>query len=630
MSLSVQDQGVRFTKDIGLGTHTYNVDWSKFVRQTTPILRSRPDQSNEPGEQAISYENVWPRSQHDWKLGAGQRYFDEDDASRHRFDQSLNLEVFQRRKIGLISETVLHNTLGGSGATKGTMAGPYGYVYKGTTLKYTLSPTSTWFSVTGLGAAGKDITATGAHVYVGTASGIYRAGLGSGSASLFSAFALNGSIAWCIGAANGRLLAGNDTRLVEIDSAGAYGAVGQLDFTHPLGLCWTVIAGAPNGIYVGSAGFGSDIYLLTVNPNTGGLVPTLAMTLPVGEQMTAMIFYGGVMVLGTTRGFRLANISGDGSLIYGPLVKLGIQDGSSGHSTYPGAYAFYGRGEFVWVSWANPIWGYQGAGRIDLGRFTEPLVPAYATDLMIPPAEGWLGTGTYPSSILGFEATVPEVPARISMTFSDMYGTHNTNKAATGWFRTGQITFGTTERKSPVAFDWRTQPLPAGSSITWELSVNGGDFFEIASDDVTDSEGPTSPIAISGANAGEDFELRCTFTRGTDTTTTPWLLRWTLRTMPTPPRVDEIILPITFAGVVDGDDGFEILDNPLDGLTEYLYLKDAELQGTVLDLTIGTRTDSVKIDQIKEEVVKWNDDRTYFNGTVTLRCLTVVPVSELP
>ena len=71
---------------ISVSGHPYQVQWdetaigvwsAKFKRNTLPLLRTQADASNTPGEQSISPEQFWRRSQESWHYGSGQLHLDD-------------------------------------------------------------------------------------------------------------------------------------------------------------------------------------------------------------------------------------------------------------------------------------------------------------------------------------------------------------------------------------------------------------------------------------------------------------------------------------------------------------------------------------------------------------------------
>ena len=63
---------------VSIGGHYYGIQWdntaigvwgARFKRTSLPLLRAQADSSNTPGEQSISPEQFWRRSQETWLYG---------------------------------------------------------------------------------------------------------------------------------------------------------------------------------------------------------------------------------------------------------------------------------------------------------------------------------------------------------------------------------------------------------------------------------------------------------------------------------------------------------------------------------------------------------------------------------
>ena len=140
---------------------------------------------------------------------------------------------------------------------------------------------------------------------------------------------------------------------------------------------YTSIAASGPAIYtVGHSGIYSTIQKYTLS--TAGVMPTLtsavvAAEFPAGEIGEKLYYYLGYMMIGTSKGIRVATISPqDGSLSYGPLIV----------ETSQPVYDFAGRDRFIWAaSGVGPLDG--GLIRIDLSLEIEPLRFAYANDLQV-------------------------------------------------------------------------------------------------------------------------------------------------------------------------------------------------------------------------------------------------------
>jgi hypothetical protein len=144
-------------------------------------------------------------------------------------------------------------------------------------------------------------------------------------------------------------------------------------YTHPVNdFTYTSITSSGAAIYVtGYSGSQSNIQKFTLASN--GTMPTLtsaitAAEMPSGELIYKIYYYLGYMLIGTTKGVRVAAVSDDGSLAYGPLVFESEQP----------VYDFAARDKYVWA--ATNVDGSPGTTRIDLGTQIAPLVFPYAWD----------------------------------------------------------------------------------------------------------------------------------------------------------------------------------------------------------------------------------------------------------
>ncbi len=109
--------------------------------------------------------------------------------------------------------------------------------------------------------------------------------------------------------------------------------------------------------------------------NTNGTMPTLsqavtAAEMPVGEVIHKIYYYLGYMMIGTSKGIRVATVNDqDGSLAYGPLIV----------ETDQPVYDFAARDHYIWC--AASVDGEPGVIRVDLSAQIEPLIFAWANDI---------------------------------------------------------------------------------------------------------------------------------------------------------------------------------------------------------------------------------------------------------
>jgi hypothetical protein len=149
-------------------------------------------------------------------------------------------------------------------------------------------------------------------------------------------------------------------------------------YTHPNpNFIFTSITESGTAIYLsGYNGLRSSIFKFTLN-TTDGAMPSLdyavtAAVMPAGEMIHKIYQYLGRMMIGTTKGVRVANISADGSLTYGPLIT---------ETPHP-VYDFAARDTYVWCATGLPTLNIEpGLIRIDLSQEIDDLRFAYAKDL---------------------------------------------------------------------------------------------------------------------------------------------------------------------------------------------------------------------------------------------------------
>jgi hypothetical protein len=212
-------------------------------------------------------------------------------------------------------------------------------------------------------------------------------------------------------------------------------------YTNPnVNYHYTSIAASGPAIYTaGHSGIYSTIQKYTLT--TGGAMPVLtqavvAAELPAGEVIEKLYYYLGYMMIGTSKGARVAVVNDqDGSLSYGPLVF---------ESSQP-VYDFAARDRFVWC--ASGIGALDGGLiRIDLGQNIEgePLRFAYANDLQVTQSTEHYTTGV---SFIGATNRLAFCTAHNS-TDGAIYTESESTLRPTGYVTTGAIRYGTLEPKN--------------------------------------------------------------------------------------------------------------------------------------------------------------------------------------
>lgn len=582
---------------VSLGGRGFVIDPRQYRRRTLPILRSAADQNTETGEGSLSTESPWRRFCRDWSLGAGQDAFDDTDSSRRRFFSSKGVDPWTRHQLSLLPATE-SKLVSANSNLRLLVAGGYLYVADGAALKYTTDPSiasPTWTTVTTAGLSTITSLATnGSSIFVCDGTKIMSGAVGSAALADLGTYAAD-----VVGYANGHLLAANDEELVEVAAAGTTTAVKDHDNT---GFDWNIVCAAPNGIYAaGNAGNINEVYFVGIDTSTGGLAkPTFAGALPEGETLHALVFYGGAFLMATSKGVRLAVVTSDNGIAYGPV----IDEPGECRCVEP-------EGNFVWFGWTNYDASSTGLGRANLAAATDAagLVPAFASDLMA----GGQGTVT---SVVTFDGR-----RYFTVSGTGVFGEQAGGVlVASGTVDSGWISYGLVENKVSVSFVLRHMALPSGAIVTPELLLNEDDTTAVGlpSSDVDGSYGPVAPDE-TGNDRFEKVKVNLTLTRATDATAGPTLRHWLLKAYPVPGRIDEIIVPLRVSDTVSDDDNEAMVDV----LETWQFLKAIEAAQIPVTYVEGASTYLVYVSQLEVQPNKWNGDRAFFDGLIFARLVTV-------
>ena len=211
-------------------------------------------------------------------------------------------------------------------------------------------------------------------------------------------------------------------------------------YTNPnTNYTYTSITASGPAIYTaGHSGIYSTIQKYTLGSN--GAMPTLtqasvAAEFPPGEIVHKIFCYLGYMLIGTSKGMRVANINDqDGSLEYGPLIF---------ESTQP-VYDIACADRFAWAT--TGVGSNAGLTRVDLGQLIEgePLRFAYATDI------AGLQTTAHPTTAVAFIGTTNRLAfcSANSTTDGAVYLEAASTLVSSGYVQTGAIRYGTLEPKN--------------------------------------------------------------------------------------------------------------------------------------------------------------------------------------
>lgn len=362
-------------------------------RQTAPYRKEQTDQSQEVGEQSLSF--WWLRSQSSFHGGAGQKFLDGGERTEFRpvrFAESYGVDVWTPGEVKVLPPMVataapascldiIPREASGSAASF--------LVIGNNRFSVVDSGVDTAISLTGAPTSFSSLTSDGLSFYVRANNGIHTGRIKSPGTNrrLYSTTtALS-----VLGFVKGRLMAAGGTgALYELDSNAATDAVLPAPYyTHPVPeWSWGNFTEGPAGIYVhGYAGERSLVYRIGLTETTGVPVlnaPIQVLELPQGEICHEILGHlGGFLVLQTSKGVRVGRFLADGSVQVGPLTITKELASGVYADWAASAMGLVARDSFVYVGGDGPCASRpteRATFRIDLGVETAPGRYAWSSD----------------------------------------------------------------------------------------------------------------------------------------------------------------------------------------------------------------------------------------------------------
>lgn len=583
---------------VTIGNYKIPVDVTQMIRRPIGSMRQMQDQGVVVGEQTLDNSALWRRKADDFVLGQGQDFFDQTDENSRRRQRAVSgFDPLGDRRSLAVSLAMGAGVAAYNGGTAGVpkllrTRSNWWIIPTGTgTIKRTTSLTNFGENnVTGTTAA-LDATVNGDTVYIADGSSVFSGSITGGSVSSFSTVDTD-----VLDAVKGRLICGKANLLFEMSSAGA-----QIEiFTHPnASWDWVDFCGGAVGIYcAGHDGLKSEIYLSTLIDATGAIQsPGSVAEFPAGELVRAIDFFQNLMIIGTSKGVRLATATQGGLLDVGPLIELGD------------VYGVLFEGQYAYVTCSSlPVFGGPGVVKLDVSRFSSPYVPAYAGAYPIA-ASGYTayGVGVSGDTVVCLLGNGTQVQAQ--KTTAGTYGT--------GQMWTGLITFGVDEPKNVESVEVLFDALGSGQSVTVDIyDVQGGSILASKTEATV---GATELTLDSFSEIlKEGFELKITAIGGVV------IRRWTARAVPAPTRIpEEFILPLDVHRQVTLDDSSVM---QVDGLAVWQYLTGLMKTRSRVDLQFGNESISVWVDQVGIEgtMQNWAETGRWPEGLILARLVTVL------
>jgi hypothetical protein len=536
---------------------------SNFNHVSLPLLRTQADSSGTPGEQSVSPENFWRRAQDSWHLGAGQSYTDRDQANPFRFESSKGLNPWTKYQISLLND--VDEALSSANTNiRLAIAGGLLFTTDGNDTKYSSNGTSLTTVTSTPADPAKDIASDGRYVWVIYDDEVWQIDSTAGGTLAGARIASHASALRSISWNKNRVFVADEggklyNMAATTDTALGSGANDLIIDLSGRGFAWTAYAGGQAFHYFG--GYRNDkslIYRANLQTDATAIsAPVVAGELPDGELINTMTYYLGYVILGTSLGVRLATTDNAGNLVIGGVIP-----------TNAPVRALEAQDRFVWFGWTNYDGVSTGLGRMDLSQFIDPLVPAFASDLMVT-GQGNVLSATYWNNKVVF-----------SVSGEGVY-IEDVNPVASGTLNTGKITHGISDPKVAVFIDLKHQALTAGD-IKAEYSLDGEAFILAGISNIVGSVSPLS-FQLSGARA-QEFDIKITLTAGNNTS--PILTRWLQRSYPAPTRSTRYRVPIMLYDTVNLD-GTDYYLNPAD---EVAILVTLHKDQNVFTYQEGTKT----------------------------------------
>ena len=391
-----QNTDIAYDTAIGGMPFIYAISDSRpYIRQTAPFRKDQFDNQTEPGEQSLT--GWWIRSQSSFHYGDGITFYDPTSNNsgtpeHYRYAESKGVNVWDIGQVTLLNDVDAEHITTGAIESNGRANQQLRSIYWDNTSgvllrdeydvdKIASDGTITHFIDYNSGADSKVYaicddgvtafwitnTSTKKTVYKKVLTGTY---LTPADTKMFDEIGTisNATMEYV----KDRIVMCADNKVYEFSSSAV--AMPSPVYTHPsTAHVYTSVAASGTSIYVsGYNGIQSTILRFTLS--SAGVMPTLtsaviAAEFPVGEIVHKIHYYLGYMMIGTNLGIRVAQVSDDGSINYGPLIV---------ETTQP-CYDFASRDHYVWC--ATSVDGEPGVIRIDLSAEIETLRFAWANDL---------------------------------------------------------------------------------------------------------------------------------------------------------------------------------------------------------------------------------------------------------
>lgn len=485
--------------------------------------------------------DVWRQQAQSWHFGAGQSNLDRDGTLPYRFYSSYGVDPWTEWRLSLLPST---SQLAGTSTLNGdtqvftanasstdylvVLNGQKAYWY--TSLSTTTAPVG---SVTmSAGNTIIDATSDGGNVIAAVSDQfIWYVNGPSGTPAKWANHTYTALT--MVEYEKDYLIAADENRLYNALKANNP----SLIYTHPdTAFRWYSAASGSLAIYVlGRLNQKTFIHRIGVKSDGTGLTtPVVAAELPDGEVGYEIEAYLGFILIGTSKGVRVALPDSNGDLTLGSIIP----------TTVP-VRCFEGQDRFVWFGNSAVDGVYSpssetdifpsgtvcGLSRMDLSRTTvNQLTPAYAQDIVAASV-----TGQVVQSVTTF------ADKRVFALGNGDVWFEGTARMPGGWLRQGIISYSVEDIKTGLYMQTKWEPLKG--EIDLDVSYDSTGFIRVADFMIQDSI-RSGNVTMNGVQFSR-MEPRLVLKRSTsDTTLGPVLTRWEVRSIPVKGRNNRWTLPI--------------------------------------------------------------------------------------
>lgn len=590
---------------IGIAGVPYLMDTvsGQYSRQAFDVVQQR--NTTDPRDVLLLPQDVWRQQVQSWHQGAGQSNADREDSLPYRYESSFGIDPWTKWQISLLPSTfILPGTGFWSGNTWLTISGDYMIAANKDTTYWYSGLTSSTYPVGSVAISpGNNITdiANDGYIFMCLTADKYIWYLDSPSGTPTKwanhVYTNPTFIAW----EKDYLFAGDENKLYNALKSNSP----TLIYTHPdTNFRWYSAASGNSCVYVmGRVGDRTTIHRVNIKSDGSGLNPCIvAAVLPDGEIGYTIDSYLGFILIGTSKGVRIAQPNNDaGDLTLGPIIP----------NNDP-VLCFEGQDRFVWYGRGKTEPYYSptdstfpasacGLGRLDLSTTTTTsLTPAYANDIA-----AWEIDSKTVTSVVTFKGRrVFSIPGK------GVWAESADDLVPAGYLEQGTMSFSVEDLKTSLYMQGKWKPLVG--SIALDMSYDNTGYVRFAEFSEQGSI-RSGNVDLDGTQYSR-VSARYRLDRQT-TTTGPEFTRWEIRAIPVKGRASRWTLPILNHEEVEIDSVTYTRD-PLAVLDTIVNL--------VQNSTIFTLQEAGRSYQVHAKDFVWQPSTLTANGRAWQGLLTLV------